>query len=49
MLSILEILLTQSDSVRGGLSVEPEPHPGENNNESAGQIDLRGIMRSGEC
>ena len=39
-------MFTQSNSVRGGLSVEPEPDPGENNNESAGQIHLAVIMRS---
>ena len=33
-------MFTQSNSVRGGLSVEPEPDPGENDNESTGQIHL---------
>ena len=37
-------IITQSNSVRGGLSVQPEPDPGENNNESTGQIDLPVIM-----
>ena len=46
---IIEIIVTQSNAVRGGLPVEPEPDPGENNNESTGQIDLTGIMRSVEC
>ena len=31
---------TQGDPVRGGLPVEPEPNPGEHDNQSTGQIDL---------
>ena len=37
--------LTQRHSVWGGLSVEPEPDPGENDNESAGQVDLKSEHR----
>ena len=32
---------TKCNTVRGGLSVEPEANPAENYNESTGQIDLR--------
>ena len=37
-------MFTKSNSVRGGLSVQPEPHPGEDDNESTGQIDLSVII-----
>ena len=39
-------IFTQSDSVRCGLSVQPEPDPGENHNESTGEVDLSVIMMS---
>ena len=39
-------MFTKSDSVRCGLSVQPEPDPGENHNESTGEVDLSVIMMS---
>ena len=37
-------MTTQSDPVRSGLPVKPEPNPGENDNQSTGQIHL-GVHR----